>query len=338
MVACLDADVLRQEDAFWHALETAARYEWAADELRVLFDNESKALIFRRAAVTVSTATPQAVVTAASSATPTRRLNPTATPTRITELPAATPDVMGTLVATVQPRIYDTYPSPDGEWRAEVIIYDCARIVEADENAYEQLRLVRVGARAEKIADSQFRYCGGLGAFGLAGLFWSPNSRYFYYTNAREGVPDGICGYWEQPIISFDVARAEVEYLGYGPRSPDGMKIAAWGDRELVLWDINAGEIGRVPVRVVGNVEGPIAWSPDSQALAYVRTTDYCPPRGKSYIGRVDLPGLQHAVLLESETPSFESIQWDTPGQLRLLDEEGKVWRYEFATQQLQRQ
>ena len=57
---------------------------------------------------------------------------------------------------------------------------------------------------------------------------------------------------------------------------------------------------------------------------------------GKSYIGRVDLPGLQHAVLLESETPSFEGIQWDTPDQLRLFDEAGKQWQYDFATQQLQ--
>ncbi|HET7091003.1 MAG TPA: hypothetical protein VFL17_20415 [Anaerolineae bacterium] len=287
---------------------------------------------------TVSTTVTPAAVTRAPTATPTPTRRPTATATlaRITKTPPATPDIIGTLVATIQPRTYGTYLSPDGEWRAEVIIYDCARIFGEDVNAYEQLKLTQASTGAEKIVDSQLQYCGGVGAFGLAGLFWSPNSRYFYYTDARQGVPDGICSYWEPSSVSFDVVTGKTEYLGYGPRSPDGTKMAAWRDRELVIWDINAGEVGRVSVRAMGFVDGPIAWSPDSQALAYVRTTDYCPPRGKSYIGRVDLPGLRHTLLLESETPSFEGIQWDVLGQLRLFDEEGREWHYDFATEQLQ--
>jgi hypothetical protein len=44
-----------------------------------------------------------------------------ATPAVVGTIEPATPDIGGTLVATVQPRIYGTYLSPDGEWRAEVI-------------------------------------------------------------------------------------------------------------------------------------------------------------------------------------------------------------------------
>lgn len=75
------------------------------------------------------------------------------------------------------------------------MIYDCVPVGAVEENAYEQLKLIQIDNSVAKIVDNQLRSCGGLGAFGLAGLFWSPNSSYFYYTNAREGVPDG-CGYW----------------------------------------------------------------------------------------------------------------------------------------------
>ncbi len=206
---------------------------------------------------------------------------------------------------------------------------------EMGENAYEQLKIIHAGDGVETLADVQLQYCGGLGAFGLQGLFWSPNSRFFYYTDAREGVPDG-CGYWEPPIISFDVTTQKKEYLGNGPRSPDGTKIAAWQNQELVIWDVNMGEIGRVAMRESGQAAGPMAWSSNSRALAYVRTTDPCPPRGKSYVGRIDLTELKQTILLASEAPSFEGVEWDGPNRLRLFDEEGKKWQYDFATHRLE--
>ena len=52
-------------------------------------------------------------------------------------------------------------------------------------NAYEVLKI------APWTVETQLLYCGGIGASGLEGKFWSPDSRFFYYTNAREGWPDG---------------------------------------------------------------------------------------------------------------------------------------------------
>ena len=282
--------------------------------------------------------TPQRPRLTESPLTPTATLKPTAsataTPTRITETPSATPDIAATVVAIQQPRLYGSYPSPDGKWRAEVVIYECVNTGGVDENAYEQLKLVQVTSGGERTADDQLQYCGGLGAFGLAGLFWSPNSRYFYYTNAREGVPDG-CGYWERPIIRLNVTSLSKEYLGAGPRSPDGGKIAAWQGRELVVWDINNGEMARVQAIAPDAETGAIAWSPDSRALAYVQFASYCPLSGKSYVLRVDLPELEETLLLESETPTFGSAKWDVSRELRLFDENGKEWRYNLRTQEL---
>ncbi len=280
-----------------------------------------------------ATPLPVATSTTTSTATLTPTASATATPTRITETPTATVDIAATVVAIQEPRLYESYPSPDGKWRAEIVIYECVRTGGVNENAYEQLKLVQVTSGDERIADDQLQYCGGLGAAGLAGLFWSPNGHYFYYTRYREGVPDG-CGYWEPPIVRLDVASLNKEYLGIGLRSPDGRKVATWQGRELVIWNINDGEIARVPAVAEADT-GPIAWSPDSRALVYVQFASYCPLSGESYVVRLDLPELKQTLLLESEKPTFGDVSWNVPDELALLDENDKQWIYSFATQQL---
>ena len=279
------------------------------------------------------TSSPTPDLTATSAATPT--LTPTLPSTSTqTPLSTPTPDLAATVVAMNRPRIQATYPSPDGEWQAEVVIYDCAQVNEGDVLAYEQLKLTQVSNGTEKIADNQLQYCGGLGAYGLEGLFWASNNRYFYYTNAREGVPDG-CGYWERPIIRFDVMNESIDYLGGGSVSPDGSKIATWQDRVLVIWDVNQGEFGRAAAVAQSVGPGSIVWSPDSQALVYVQATTYCPLSGKSYLVRLDLPELKPNLLFESEMPTFGGVIWDTAHQIRLFDEKNQEWTYNFATREL---
>ena len=279
--------------------------------------------------------------------TPTAPLDPTAfataTPTRIAETPTATPNATAAaialqqaIMAMQQPRLDQPYPAPDGKWQAQVVIYDCVRPNGLEPVAYEQLQLTQVARGSATTADDQLRYCEGLGAFGLAGRFWSPNSRYFYYTSAREGVPDGGCAYWEPPFLRLDASTLNKVNLGAGPRSPDGGKLATWQGRDLVVWDIDEGEVGRVPALALEAVLGPIAWSPDSRALVYVQATSACPAPGiRSYVVRVDLPKLEPILLLESQAPSFGGVQWDRADELRLFDEKGKEWRYNFRTQGL---
>ena len=75
------------------------------------------------------------------------------------------------------------------------------------------LRLARAGAGASAQVDSQLINCGGLGAYGFEGLCWSPDSRYFYYDTAREGVPDGMRLEWTPPIRQLDVASGMIREL-----------------------------------------------------------------------------------------------------------------------------
>lgn len=127
----------------------------------------------------------------------------TATPTP----DAATRDTITAVMAGTQP-VTQTFTSPNGVWRAEITMYGCVATGIGDEGgdeyAFEALHLARSSAGAPAQVDSQLINCGGLGAYGFRGLCWSPDSRYFYYDMAREGVPDGS-DEWTAPIRQLEV-------------------------------------------------------------------------------------------------------------------------------------
>jgi len=281
-----------------------------------------------------ASATLEATNTSQPSATlsPTVRVK-TATPTP--ETPTQTPVLEETIMAVQVPSVSPALISPDRKWRAEVMSYDCTPFADMGDYALERLMLVQEGG-GDRIVDQQLLACGGLGAFGLEPLFWSPNSLFLYYTDAREGVPDG-CGYWERSILRLDVTQWGLEKLGRGPLSPDGLKLATWQGMELVVWDIDGGEIGRVLASAPQSLDGPIAWSPDSKSLVYLQYASDCPfVSGKSNVVRLDLPELSAEILVESEAPSFGGVEWEFPDALRLFDENGVEWGYDFKTEELE--
>jgi hypothetical protein len=270
--------------------------------------------------------------------------------TKDSETPVATQDLSATeyaitstaiveaILSTTQSRIYKSYPSLDGKWQAEISIYDCVHVdanPDGGENAYEELQLIEVDSGEKQLVDSQLRNCSGLGAAGLEGLYWSSNSRYFYYTDAREGMPDG-CGTPEKPIRRLDISTLEIESLGSGPLSPDATRIVTWRGKELVIWDVNEGiEVARLSLPMPNTGSGNIAWSPDSQSFVYVQPESYCPLSGKSQLVRVDVSTLEKETLLESEKPTFGGVSWDTPNEIKLSDENEKQWSYDLGSKEL---
>jgi len=227
-------------------------------------------------------------------------------------------------------------PSPDRNWRVETIIYDCTQVTEDGPNAYEQLKLIRVSDGTESVIVTQLLYCGGVGAFGFEGLYWSPKGHYFYYTDAREGSPDGLCWYWERPIYRADVLTQETEFIGAGPLSPDRTKLAMWQDKDLVIWGLDEGEMARIPAANPDAKRGPISWSPDSGSLVYLQTTSDCFPFGLSVLVRLDVSESQQIPLLKSESPSFISVAWAEPDRIGLKDEQGNQWIFNLATNELE--
>ena len=222
-----------------------------------------------------------------------------------------------------------SYESPDKRWRMVLMMYGCVPTETGNTNAYEMFSLVRSADGASAVVDRQLIYCEGLGAHGLGGLFWSLNNRYYYYTTAREGTPDG-CGFWQPPTWRLDVATMRTQELGYSWRSTDGSKLVTWRDQELMLWDTDGAERGRwqapAPVPLTA-----LRWAPDSGAAAYLLTPSPCDQNtaGKSYLVRVNFADFSQSVLIESAAPIFDTLDWLATDVIRLTDREGKTWIFD---------
>jgi hypothetical protein len=125
-----------------------------------------------------------------------------------------------------------TYASPDGVWRVALAVFACTPMEAGDVYAYETVSLASTDGGAA-VVDSQLINCGGLGAYGFDGLFWSADSRYFYYTTAREGIPDG-CGDWQPPLRRLDVATGASEDATVSDNSAAAAALTAWLEQHHV--------------------------------------------------------------------------------------------------------
>jgi hypothetical protein len=266
------------------------------------------------------------------------------------DLAATTPDPSVTaLIAEVKasgaPQ-ETTFSSPDGRWRVQVARWPCTATSQGSRNAWETLTVAPAGSGDQILADSQLIYCEGLGAYGLEGLSWSPKGRYFYYTTAREGSPDGLCGYWPLPLRRLDAAAVlaagghaspnemlipGVEEVGGGVLSPDGVRLAAWRDGTLSVWELDGSTPAPVPGVGPDLPPGPVAWSPDGGAIAALQSTNPCsgPATPHSRLVVVSAPDLAPLAMLETGEHQFGSVEWLDPQTLRLTAEDGSRWRYE---------
>lgn len=271
--------------------------------------------------------------------------NRTSTPTSSPEPELSVTDywlhvtqTVGQLLADTTPRIDQSYVSPDKQWRVDVAVRDCTKADPrpgADENALEQLVLVSLQSASQEIVSEQFLYCGGVGAYGFGGLLWSADSRFFYFTPAKNGGPDGVCWYWERPINFLDTQSQEAKILGGGPDSPDGSRVAVWQEDELVIWDYNLGEALRIGALVEGAQVGPKAWAPDSTRLVYIQRAADCVTSGESTLVMVDVATGMQKELLRSTNPSVAYVDWVEPDLLRLRNLEGEAWRFVLSTGQM---
>lgn len=241
-------------------------------------------------------------------------------------------DPADVLRRTVLPLTLFSLPSPDGKLRAEILTYACTPVEAEQAYALDQLVLRGSAPDISWIADEQLQACGGLGASGLGGLYWSPDSRRLFYTPAREGAPDGCGMWWAPPIAYADVKTRRVEELGGGVLSPDRASLAVSRSTEILLWDLNLGEIGRSPVAFPDLARAEMAWSPDGRALAYLQVGGDCKPEGKTEVARLTLESMQTDLLLESESPAFGGLTWPVSAYLELVDVDGGRWRLHMVS------
>ena len=86
-----------------------------------------------------ATQAPTATATLAAPTATLAQKTPTQTPTIFFKrTPAAMPTIVPTIMAMAKPQISISSRSPNGEWRADLTVYDCTKVDDGDEIAYDQ--------------------------------------------------------------------------------------------------------------------------------------------------------------------------------------------------------
>ncbi len=233
--------------------------------------------------------------------------------------------VVHALLTTVTPQVSHSYRSPNGKWLAQVILYPCTQVQTDPENWPDAFEILRIN---DQEMETENYFCGGQGAYGFEGKFWTPNSRFFYYTDAREGWPDG--GYpWRRPISRFDTVTGKSETLDKAVFSPGQSRIAGGQNMDLVVWEVNSDTVrsfsgmpaDQMPFGVIWS-----AWSPNGRSLAYITQTNCqdtypCP----TALNLVDTQSWQQTLLLDPSSTPMLTVDWVGADTLSL-------WGADFQT------
>lgn len=294
-----------------------------------------------------ATSTGRPTPTRTRTATPTPTARPRATSTPDARATANAEAARATVVATAATEVIAPFVSRDGRWRAETIRYDCVPMEDPELGSARYVERLQVHEEASGetwTVDEQVGLCEALGAWGLAGLRFSPGQRYLYYTDGREGAPEGCLEGWYRPIHRVDLESRVAETLGGGPwalggqrlaalASSDGADPAAW---DLVVWDMEEPE--PVMRRAVGDWEqqrlGAIRWSPSGDRVALLVGGHTCPPEG--VVGAsVVIVQPETGALTRHRAASEHNIQhmrWQGYGKIFLQDVEGEAWLLDLRT------
>lgn len=208
-------------------------------------------------------------------------------------------DVVATVVSTAQPEIIQSVESPDGLLLSEVTVYPCTDI-NGQQTSYEKLELVDNTTDETHLLAEQLINCGGLGAFGLWVQRWSENNEYLYYTDAREGAPDGLAVAWVPPISRVSIADLQVNYLGQAIFSPDLLWIAAWDQEQVRIVSVETDEseaFDRIPAELQMMT---LIWLPDNSGLLYIQADAPIAPVLRSTVTHIDRTTLSQTILLDT--------------------------------------
>jgi hypothetical protein len=248
-------------------------------------------------------------------------------------------DLPDLVMASSQPDTLFTSLSPDENWQAEIVRYECVLVDPANgsENAYEQIIITRLSDGTQTVAAEQLQYCGGLGSYGFNDLYWSSNSLYYYFDEIRVfNEPDGMpCGLLNTGFSRINVESSIREYVpGNGTAVNENSIHVGWTDHEIVLTDLNNGEISRVPFALPFIIQS-VHMSPAGDRFIYTLSETCDPSQGNTVIVLYNLADNTQTILAESANPGYRYGQWENSNQLILLDSEGYQWHYNLETNEL---
>jgi hypothetical protein len=217
-------------------------------------------------------------------------------------------DLPALVMAASQPKTLFTSVSPDGNWQADIIRYDCVMVDPASgsENAYEQLIITCLSDGTKTVSAEQLQYCGGMGSFGFNDFYWSSNSLYYYFDEIRVfSSPDGmVCGLLNTGFSRINVETGAREYVpGNGMAFNENGILIGWTDQKIVLTDLNGGEIARTPFAVKGYTLQAVQMSLAGDRFVYTLSETCDPAQGNTVIILYNLADHSQTILVESADP-----------------------------------
>jgi hypothetical protein len=182
--------------------------------------------------------------------------------------------------------------------RAQVTVYPCVDIGE-QEASYERLELIDMATAETQFVAEQVINCGGLGGFGLWVQRWAPNADFLYYTDAREGAPDGLVVDWVPPLYRVRLDELQIERLGQARFSPDGQWLASWTQAQIGITAADSTESTDFTLMPADLLIVQVQWLPDSSGIMYVQA-DAPFAASRSAVTHIDLATMEQNLLLDT--------------------------------------
>ncbi len=220
-----------------------------------------------------------------------------------TPLYAQDPDteaIVAVVTDIAEPEVIQQFDGPAGMRYVEVTRYPCTNVDE-QEVAYEHLDLVDTATDEREQIAQQVIFCGGLGAYGFGVQRWSLSGTYLYYTDAREGVPDGLAVGWVPPVWRVDLTTMDVQRLGPARYAPNGQLIVAWDRSQLQIIPMDAEGVTDFLLRPTELELVDVLWLPDSSGVLYTQADMLFGPVTRSTVTHIDLEAGEQTILLERE-------------------------------------
>lgn len=202
--------------------------------------------------------------------------------------------LINTLMADVEPELIQSHPSFDGLFLAEVTAYPCTAI-DDQEWSYEQLDIINTDSGESETVAEQLIACGGLGGYGLSALRWTEN--FLYYTDAREGTPDGFSLMSIPSIWQVDLSTLQVQNLGKALFSPDSAWIISWVGDTLHLLADDGVEVAEFPMTPENLSMTQLLWLPDSRGIIYIQA-DMPFGSTQSVVTHLDIETMEQTIIL----------------------------------------
>lgn len=291
-------------------------------------------IIFLLAGCSSANPTPPTVTPLDPTLSVTEIFQATQTPAQTpTETQRPTPDPLVSVVSQW------SSASPDGLWLARGIF----TTPKESDQAGKTYASVHAGKRNVEEWTLFEGWLGeGLGHTTPQALYWSPDSRYFYYTDRPVVEGCKALPVNGSNLIRVDMQNGAIREL-LPPQatnlalSPDDTRLAyiAQGSLNLVIRELSTSQERTLDLDPGWDFDaGGIVWSPDGSALALTLANQPCagatptsgPYAASTTILTVDATSLAFQIVLEGDVARRVTGAWKTPNQIELKDPAGNPW------------